>query len=68
MINVEESEKIKDKFVNKLNYFIDRDAKDRKIIISTMIICFVLALIFTGISTVMIFNSYKVSNSVVEGK
>jgi len=68
MINVEESEKIKNKFVNKLNYFIDRDEKDRKLIISTMLICFVLALIFTGISTVMIFNSYKVSNSVVEGK
>lgn len=67
MINTEISENIKNKFIKKLNHYIRRDEREKSLIMSAMILVFIVSLIFTEISTIMIINSYRVSNSVVEG-
>ena len=76
MINQKESEEIKTKFLTKLYDYIKKDEKERNLILAMMVSCFVVALIFTVISSIMIYISFqksvKVDNNnltnIVEGE
>ena len=61
MINQKESNAIKAKFLNKLYDYIQKDEKERKLILTLMISSFVIALIFTAISSIMIYISFQKS-------
>ena len=61
MINQKESEEIKTKFVTKLYDYIKKDEKKRNLILAMMVSCFVVALIFTVISSIMIYISFQKS-------
>ncbi len=61
MINQKQSEQIKNKFLNKLYDYINKDKKERNLILGMMVSCFVVALIFTVISSIMIYISYTKS-------
>lgn len=61
MINKVESEQIKEKFLNKLYDYIKKDEKERNLVLALMVSCFVVALIFTIISSIMIYISFKKS-------
>ena len=61
MINQKESNAIKAKFLNKLYDYIQKDEKERKLILTLMISSFVFALIFTAISSIMIYISFQKS-------
>ena len=61
MINKVESEQIKEKFLNKLYDYIKKDEKERNIVLALMVSCFVVALIFTIVSSIMIYISFKKS-------
>ena len=61
MINQKESNAIKAKFLNKLYDYIQKDEKERKLILTLMICSFVIALIFTAISSIMIYISFQKS-------
>ena len=61
MINKVESEQIKGKFLNKLYDYIKKDEKERNLVLALMVSCFVVALIFTIVSTIMIYISFKKS-------
>lgn len=61
MINKVESEQIKEKFLNKLYDYIKKDEKERNLVLALMISCFVVALIFTIVSSIMIYISFKKS-------
>ncbi len=59
MINQKESEQIKAKFLNKLYEYMNKDKKERNLILGMMVSCFVVALIFTAISSIMIYISFQ---------
>ena len=61
MINKVESEQIKGKFLNKLYDYIKKDEKERNLVLALMVSCFVVALIFTIVSSIMIYISFKKS-------
>ena len=61
MINQKESEEIKTKFLTKLYDYIKKDEKKRNLILAMMVSCFVVALIFTVISSIMIYISFQKS-------
>ena len=61
MINKVESEQIKGKFLNKLYDYIKKDEKERNLVLAFMVSCFVVALIFTIVSSIMIYISFKKS-------
>ena len=61
MINQKESEEIKTKFHTKLYDYIKKDEKERNLILAMMVSCFVVALIFTVISSIMIYISFQKS-------
>ena len=61
MINQRESEQIKGKFLTKLREYIRKDEKERNLVLALMVSCFIVALIFTIISSVMIYISFKKS-------
>ena len=61
MINRVESEQIKGKFLNKLYDYIKKDEKERNLVLALMVSCFVVALIFTIVSSIMIYISFKKS-------
>lgn len=61
MINQKQSEQIKNKFLNKLYDYINKDKKERNLILGMMVSCFVVALIVTVISSIMIYISYTKS-------
>ncbi len=61
MINQKESEEIKTKFLTKLYDYIKKDEKERNLILAMMVSCFVVALIFTIISSIMIYISFQKS-------
>lgn len=61
MINQKESNATKAKFLNKLYDYIQKDEKERKLILTLMISSFVIALIFTAISSIMIYISFQKS-------
>ncbi len=61
MINKVESEQIKEKFLNKLYDYIKKDEKERNLVLALMVSCFVVALIFTIVSSIMIYISFKKS-------
>lgn len=61
MINKNESEEIKNKFLNSLYDYMNKDKKERNLILTMMVSCFVVALIFTAISSIMIYISYEKS-------
>ena len=61
MINKVESEQIKGKFLNKLYDYIKKVEKERNLVLALMVSCFVVALIFTIVSSIMIYISFKKS-------
>ena len=61
MINKVESEQIKGKFLNKLYDYIKKDEKERNLVLALMVSCFVVALIFTVVSSIMIYISFQKS-------
>lgn len=61
MINKNESEEIKNKFLNSLYDYMNKDKKERNLILTMMVSSFVIALIFTAISSIMIYISYEKS-------
>lgn len=61
MINKVESEQIKGKFLNKLYDYIKKDEKERNLVLALMVSCFVVALIFTIVSSIMIYISFQKS-------
>lgn len=61
MINKNESEEIKNKFLNSLYDYMNKDKKERNLILTMMVSCFVVALICTAISSIMIYISYEKS-------
>lgn len=61
MINKVESEQIKGKFLNKLYDYIKKDEKERNLVLTLMVSCFVVALIFTIVSSIMIYISFQKS-------
>lgn len=61
MINRNESEEIKSKFLNSLYDYMNKDKKERNLILTIMVSSFVIALIFTAISSIMIYISYEKS-------
>ena len=61
MINRVESEQIKGKFLNKLYDYIKKDEKERNLVLALMVSCFVVALIFTIVSSIMIYISFQKS-------
>lgn len=61
MINQKESEQIKGKFLTKLREYIKKDEKERNLVLALMVSCFIVALIFTIISSIMIYISYQKS-------
>ncbi len=61
MINKVESEQVKGKFLNKLYDYIKKDEKERNLVLALMVSCFVVALIFTIVSSIMIYISFKKS-------
>lgn len=61
MINQKESEQIKGKFLTKLREYIKKDEKERNLVLALMVSCFVVALIFTIISSIMIYISFQKS-------
>lgn len=61
MINKVESEQIKEKFLNKLYDYIKKDEKEKNLVLALMVSCFVVALIFTIVSSIMIYISFKKS-------
>ena len=63
MINKVESEQIKGKFLNKLYDYIKKDEKERNLVLAPMVSCFVVALIFTIVSSIMIYISFQKSVS-----
>lgn len=75
MINQKESELVKKKFLQKLEYYIKKDEQERNLILRLMVCCFLVALIFTAISSLMLYMSFKTSEeknishpvSIVEG-
>lgn len=76
MINQKESTIIREKFLHKLYDYMQKDEKERNLILKLMITSFVIALIFTVISSIMIYISFqksvKVDNNnltnIVEGE
>lgn len=76
MINQKESEQIKEKFLTKIYDYIKKDEKERNLILAMMVSCFVVALICTIISSIMIYisfqksvkeDTYEPNTSIVEG-
>ena len=61
MINKNESEEIKNKFLKSLYDYMNKDKKERNLILTMMVSSFVIALIFTAISSIMIYISYEKS-------
>ena len=61
MINKVESEQIKGKFLNKLYDYIKKDEKERNLVLALMVSCFVVALIFTIVSSIKRYISFKKS-------
>ena len=61
MINKNESEEIKSKFLNSLYDYMNKYKKERNLILTMMVSSFIIALIFTAISSIMIYISYEKS-------